>query len=97
MSTQGQSEVPNARRIRLLNSRPFLLHYTHLKGGAGPTKGCGLCSGLLEEGFGVLEVEVADSGVRESGGVDEAGPASPARGTASWDDLFGKPGVPDEG
>jgi len=88
MPSQGKGEVPDVGGVRMLDSRTFLLHYAHSKGGARPTEGCGLCTGLLEEDAGILTVPVRDGGVREGGRADEskATPSSP--GVASWQEYL---------
>lgn len=97
MSSQGKGEVPNARGIRVLNARPFILHNVHVASGKRSPEGCGLCSGLLEKDFGVVTIPVPDSGVRQGDRVDEEKPAASTRRTSSWSELLGGPSVSEEG
>lgn len=87
MSPQSRKQVPDARRVRLVNTRPFILHNAHSK--MAPTKGCSLCSGGMAKDAGILEIEVPGAPVVESSGADEERATPPARGYVRLDEIFG--------
>jgi hypothetical protein len=84
MRDETPVEVQDVNRIRLLDSRPFILHNSHVKSGSRTSKGCPLCKGLLAEDVGVLTFEIPESGIREGNRTDGEEPTPPASGVASW-------------
>ena len=90
VSAQAGREVSDAGRTWLLDTRLFVLHNRHVKSEFNYDARCVLCTGLMAENVGLLEIPVRESGVDQGGGTDQERPTTSPPGIEFWEELLGK-------
>lgn len=77
---KGSEQIQDARRVRLLDVRPFAFHNRHVSSGTRRDARCAICSARMGSTIGYVEREVREPVVGEGGGADEPEAATSTRG-----------------
>lgn len=70
MPKQGEKQIPDASRVRMLDASEFIFHNRHIRNGAEYATQCRICAPGLGALPGIVEIEVPRRGVDKSDRVD---------------------------